>query len=65
MNSILRTHVIDAALLRTDSFEAFYVARKASLLGLIEKAMGKASSEGTESVSEDEDDEDGERENSN
>lgn len=42
MNGILTSHVIDPALLRGDSFEAFYATRKAALLGLVERAMGKA-----------------------
>jgi hypothetical protein len=42
MNDILSSHVIDPALLRADSFETFYAARKAALLGLVERAMGKA-----------------------
>jgi hypothetical protein len=58
MNSILKSHVIDPTLLRADSFETFYAARRASLLALVERAMGKAPSEGTGPVSDDEDDED-------
>jgi hypothetical protein len=57
MDAILQTHMIDAALLRADSFEQFYSARKASLLGLIENAMGRAPSDASEPVSDDEDDE--------
>lgn len=43
MNALLHTHQVPAQHLRTDDFEAFYAARKASLLALIEQAMGKAS----------------------
>ncbi len=42
MDEILKTHVIDPALLRADSFQAFYAARKTSLLAIVEKSMGKA-----------------------
>ena len=41
MDAILRTHIIDPDLLRADDFEGFFRQRKASLLGLIERAMGK------------------------
>lgn len=41
MDDILRTHYIDPAFLRADSFQLFTEARKLSLLGLIESAMGK------------------------
>ena len=54
MDEILRSHVIDAALLRADTFEEFYAARKAALLSLVERAMGKTSAESA-SVAEDED----------
>lgn len=40
-DAILRTHLIEPHLLRTDDFEAFYAARKQFLLAIIEKAMGK------------------------
>lgn len=55
MDDILKTHVIDAALLRANTFEAFYAARKAALLSIVERAMGKMSAESA-SVAEDEDD---------
>lgn len=42
MNQILATHLVDPALLRADQFEAFYAARKAALLTIVERAMGKA-----------------------
>jgi hypothetical protein len=41
MNSILDSHLILAAALRADNFDEFYQARKSSLLGLIERVMGK------------------------
>jgi hypothetical protein len=58
MDEILKSHVIDPALLRGDSFDAFYAARKASLLAVVERAMGKPSAASAEAVAEDgEDDE--------
>lgn len=66
MNAILSTHRIDPALLRADAFEAFYAARKAALLAIIERAMGKAPSvasilpPGDEDEDEDEDEEESE-----
>jgi hypothetical protein len=45
MDAILKSHMIDPALLRADSFQEFYSARKAALLTLVERAMGKASAE--------------------
>lgn len=42
MDAILKSHAIEPSLLRADSFEAFYAARRATLLALIERAMGKA-----------------------
>lgn len=54
MDTILKSHVIDPALLRGDSFQAFYSARKAALLALVERAMGKASAEATAIVADDE-----------
>jgi hypothetical protein len=56
MDSILKSHVIDPVLLRTDAFNEFYAARKAALLAIVERAMGKTSAESA-SVAEDEDDE--------
>jgi hypothetical protein len=41
MNTILESHLIDAAALRADDFSLFYAARKAALISLIEKTMGK------------------------
>lgn len=42
MNALLASHRIPADLLRADDFDAFYSARKAALLSLVERAMGKA-----------------------
>jgi len=58
MDAILRSHVMDPSLLRVDSFEAFYSARKAALLGLVGRAMGKAPTAPTTNVSDDDEDED-------
>jgi len=41
MNAILRTHLIDPALLRADDFKSFFSSRRSALLDLVEKAMGK------------------------
>jgi len=41
LDAILETHVIDPAILRTDSFDKFYEARFEQLLQRIEAAMGK------------------------
>jgi len=41
MDAILESHLILASTLRTNDFDGFYEARKASLLSLIERAMGK------------------------
>ena len=42
MNSILATHYVDPATLRSDDFNAFHSARKAALVKIVERAMGKA-----------------------
>jgi hypothetical protein len=47
LNTHLRSHLVDPDLLRTDAFEAFMVDRQKRLLGLIEKATGKAAYKGT------------------
>jgi hypothetical protein len=61
MDTILKSHFIEPALLRADSFEGFYSARKAALLALVERAMGKASMEATAIADDEEgDDEEGE-----
>jgi hypothetical protein len=41
LDAILRTHVIDPEIMRTDDFDAFYAARFEELLQRIETAMGK------------------------
>ena len=56
MDGILRTHLIDPSLLRTDRFEAFYGARKGALLSLVGAAMGKQPVDTGEDVTEDPDD---------
>ncbi len=53
MDDILRTHLIDPASLRADQFEAFYQARKAALLEIVAKAMGKAVAQVGDSVPDD------------
>ena len=45
-NDILRSHLIDPALVRTDDFEGFYDARREALIQLVEKTMGKPVSRG-------------------
>jgi hypothetical protein len=40
-DAILTTHLINPVLLRADKFDAFYADRKASLIRVIEQAMGK------------------------
>ena len=53
-DSILKTHLLDPALLRSDNFQAFYSDRKATLLALVERAMGKSAiGQGAEAVPED------------
>lgn len=56
MDDILRSHVIDPALLRSDAFKEHYDARKAALLSIVERAMGKVAAESAP-VAEDDDDE--------
>ncbi len=41
MDVVLRSHVIDPALLRSDDFHGFFEARKEAILSRIELAMGK------------------------
>jgi hypothetical protein len=41
MDAILDSHLIPAPALRSDDFDAFYQARRAALLSLIERVMGK------------------------
>ncbi len=47
LNSYLGSHLIDASLLRADSFEAFMADRQVKLLALIEQATGKSVYAGT------------------
>ena len=47
MNAIVGSHLIDTTALRADDFEGFYKARKAALVKLVERAMGKAVAVGT------------------
>jgi hypothetical protein len=42
MDQILATHLVPAAALRADNFEAFFEARRQALMDLISGAMGKA-----------------------
>lgn len=42
MDSILNSHFIEASKLREDDLNSFYQARKAALVKLIERAMGKS-----------------------
>ena len=62
MDVILRSNFIDPQFLRADDFAGFFEARRATLLGLIEKSMGKqsisSSDGGSENGFEVEDDED-------
>lgn len=60
LDTYLRSHLIDSALLREDAFAAFMDDRQKRLLGLIEQAMGKAAYTGSvpeegEDAEEDED----------
>jgi hypothetical protein len=59
-DEILRSHLIDPSILRSDDFNAFMEARKRSLLQLISDAMGKAAIVGGEAPAEDAIDEDDE-----
>jgi len=42
MNAIVASHFIEPSALRADDFAAFYAARKASLIALVERAMAKS-----------------------
>jgi len=42
MNAIIATHLIQPSTLRVDDFDAFYAARKAALVALVERAMAKS-----------------------
>lgn len=56
MDQILTTHLIDPGMLRLDNFDAFYEKRKATLLSMIERVMGKTAVHGTTSMDTDEED---------
>jgi hypothetical protein len=43
MDAILRTNCIDPQFLRVDDFDGFFQTRRATLLALVEEAMGKQS----------------------
>jgi hypothetical protein len=61
MDDILATHLISSAALRSDNFEAFFDARRQSLMDLISEAMGKTpatAAELSEPMGEPVDDED-------
>ncbi len=47
LDSYLSSHLIDPALLRADSFEAFMEGRQKALLEIIEQAMGKSAYTGS------------------
>jgi hypothetical protein len=53
MDAILSTHCITPSFLRTDDFDGFYEDRKATLLKLVEQAMGKHSIVTAEAPSDD------------
>lgn len=48
LDSYLRSHLIDPAILRRDDFDAFMVDRQKRLLGLIEQSTGKTAYAGEE-----------------
>jgi hypothetical protein len=60
LDTILRTHSIDPALLRGNDFEVFFQSRKATLLSLVERAMGKQAVTSSEPAAEDGNESDGE-----
>lgn len=62
MDAILRSHCITPSLLRADDFDGFYKDRKATLLKLVEQAMGKHSIVTTEAPSDDQSDVDDDEE---
>jgi hypothetical protein len=53
MDAILSTHCITPSFLRGDDFDGFYKARKATLLNLVEEAMGKQAVATSEAAAED------------
>jgi hypothetical protein len=61
MDAILQTHCISPTFLRKDDFVGFFQNRKATLLSLVEQAMGKQAVAVGEPIGEDDsetDDED-------
>lgn len=58
MDGILVTHCITPSLLRADDFAGFFADRKAALLAIVTQAMGKAAIDTSETVAEDDIDED-------
>lgn len=56
MDLLLKSHRIPIDAIRSDDFEAFYAARKATLLDLIESVMGKSLSTVMHDDAEDEED---------
>jgi hypothetical protein len=65
MDTILRSHCISPHFLRNNNFEGFYADRKATLLRLVETAMGKQSIVTSEMAPEDQSDSDEDPENDN
>ncbi|MBN2296870.1 MAG: DUF262 domain-containing protein [Pirellulales bacterium] len=57
MDKLLKTHLLDPSLLRTDDYEAFIQSRRNLLLAEISKVMGKNTQETPEAVAEDDFDE--------
>jgi len=57
MDQILLSHLIDPALMRQNDFDAFYSQRKASLLEMIERVMGKSAVHGASLDTGEEDEE--------
>jgi len=57
-DAILRSHLIEPSLVRSDDFGTFYDRRKQELLRLIEKAMGKAVISSAPEAPADDEDED-------
>jgi hypothetical protein len=53
MDAVLRTHCIDPALLRANDFEGFFRERRATLLSMVERAMGKPAIIAPEPATED------------
>lgn len=62
MDGVLRSHLIDPAMLRSDNFERFYAGRKAALLALVSASMGKALAPASELTQDEIDDEDDDEE---